>query len=411
MIKVGLLGLGTVGSGVYEIIKNKAEGIKNVTGKDVVISKILDKDSSKAKAYGLGEDVVTQDAYEILDDPSIDIIVEVIGGIDVPLEYMKRAIENGKHVITANKAVISPHFEELHALAEEKDVALLYEASVAGGVPILRELKSVLNINDVNYIKGILNGTTNFIMSKMYHENLTFQEALDQAHEFGYAEADPTDDIEGFDAARKISILASIAFKTHVAFKDVVCRGIKSVTAKDIQYFKEMHLAPKLIGSAALVNGECSASVEPVLVDSDAPFASVSDAYNSVSITGDIVGELQLYGSGAGKNPTANAVVTDIIDAILGNYKEYKFTNDKSIQITGSKLFEGRYYLRVAKEKFNGKEDILNIVDKYDFKYTVTHDEDDLTIYTESINSEVMADLVKELDLPESSLCYLRVEG
>ena len=411
MIKVGLLGLGTVGSGVYEIIRDKAEGIKNVTGKDVVISKILDKDSSKAKSYGLGEDIVTQDAYEILDDPSIDIIVEVIGGIDVPLGFMKRAIENGKHVITANKAVISPYFEELHALADKKDVALLYEASVAGGVPILRELKSVLNINNVDYIKGILNGTTNFIMSKMYHENLTFKDALDQAHEFGYAEADPTDDIEGFDAARKISILASIAFKTHVAFKDVVCRGIKSVTAKDIQYFKEMHLAPKLIGSAALVNGECSASVEPILVDSDAPFASVSDAYNSVSITGDIVGELQLYGSGAGKNPTANAVVTDIIDAVLGNYKEYKFTNDKSIKITGSKLFEGKYYLRVAKESFNGKEEILKIIDTYDFKYTVTHDEDDLTIYTESINSEVMEGLVKELDLPETSLCYLRVEG
>ncbi len=411
MIKVGLLGLGTVGSGVYEIIKNKAEGIKNVTGKNVVISKILDKDSSKAKEYGLGEDVITQDAYEILDDPNIDIIVEVIGGIDVPLEFMKRAIENGKHVITANKAVISPHFEELHKLARKKDVALLYEASVAGGVPILRELKSVLNINDVNYIKGILNGTTNFILSKMYHENLTFQDALDQAHEFGYAEADPTDDIEGFDAARKISILASIAFKTHVTFKDVVCRGIKSVTAKDIQYFKEMHLAPKLVGSAALVNGECSASVEPILVDSDAPFASVGDAYNSVSITGDIVGELQFYGSGAGKNPTANAVVTDIIDAVLGNYKEYKFTNDKSIKITGSKLFEGKYYLRVSKETFNGKEEVLNIVDKYDFKYTITHDEDDLTIYTESLNSEIMENLVKELDLPETSFCYLRVEG
>lgn len=410
MIKIGLLGLGTVGSGVYEIIKNKAAGIRNVTGKDVVISKILDKDFRKASAYNLTKDVLTDDPYEILDDPSIDIIVEVIGGIDLPLELMKRAIENGKHVITANKAVISPHFEELHALADKKDVALLYEASVAGGVPILRELKNTLNINDVNYIKGILNGTTNFIMSKMYYENLTFQDALDMAHEFGYAEADPTDDIEGFDAARKISILASIAFKTHVGFDDVICRGIKSVTAKDITYFKEMHLAPKLIGTAALVDGECSASVEPILVDSDDPFASVLDAFNSVSITGDIVGELQFYGSGAGKNPTANAIVTDIIDVILGNYKEYKFTNDKSIKTTGSKLFKGKYYLRVAKETFSGKEEVIKIIDKYDFKYTVTHDEDDLTIYTESIKSEVMEGLVKELDLPETSLCYLRVE-
>ena len=411
MIKVGLLGLGTVGTGVYEIIKNKAEGIKKVTGKDVVITKILDKDTSKIQTFGLADGVLTSDADEILNDPEIDVIVEVLGGIDVPLDFMKRAIKSGKHVVTANKAVISPHFEELHKLADDNNVGLLYEASVAGGVPILRELKSVLNINDVNHIKGILNGTTNFIMSKMYHENLTFKAALDLAHEYGYAEADPTDDIEGFDAARKISILASLAFKTHVAFEDVICRGITSLTAKDITYFKEMHLAPKLVGTAILANGECSASVEPVLVDSDAPFASVGDAFNSVSITGDIVGELQLYGAGAGKNPTANAVVTDVIDIVLGNYKEYTFTNDTSIKIGGSELFEGRYYLRIGKDVIKSKEETLKLIDSYDFKYTVTHDEDDLTIYTESINSEVMESLVSKLDLPKDTFCYLRVEA
>lgn len=410
MIKVGLLGLGTVGTGVYEILKNKSEGISKVTGRDIEITKILDRDSSKIEEFGLSEGVLTDNAYDILDDPEIDIIVEVLGGIDTPLEFIKRALNNGKHVVTANKAVISPHFEELNKIADDNKVGLLYEASVAGGVPILRELKSILAINDVSYIKGILNGTTNFIMSKMYDENLTFNEALDLAHKNGYAEADPTDDIEGFDAARKISILASIAFKTHVAFKDVICRGITSVTAKDIKNFKEMHLAPKLIGSAAIVGDECSASVEPILVDSDSPFASVKDAFNSVSIIGDIVGELQFYGSGAGKNPTANAVVTDVIDIALVNYKEYTFTNDESIKITGSKLFNGRYYLRIAEKVAKAKDDMLKVVDSYDFKYTVTHDEDDLTIYTETINSEIMEELINKLDLPENSFCYLRVD-
>lgn len=411
MIKVGLLGLGTVGSGVYEILKNKSEGIKRATGKSVEITKILDRDMNKIKEFGLAEGVLTDDADAILNDPDIDVIVEVLGGIDVPLDFIKRALKSGKHVVTANKAVISPYFEELHKLADENNVGLLYEASVAGGVPIIKELKSVLNINDVHNIKGILNGTTNFIMSKMYDENLTFEEALQEAHDNGYAEADPTDDIEGFDAARKISILASIAFGTHVAFSDVVCRGITSVTARDIKNFKEMHLAPKLIGSAVMKDGECSASVEPVLVDSDSPFASVKDAFNSVSITGDIVDELQFYGRGAGKNPTANAIVIDIIDILLGKHKEYSFTNNRDIKISGGKLFKGNYYLRISEEVASSKSDILALVDSFDFRYTVTHDEDDLIIYTKKLNSEVMESLIEKLDLPLDSFCYLRVES
>ncbi len=411
MIKVGLLGLGTVGTGVFEILKNKAEGIKNATGKEIEITKILDRNPDQVKGLDLGNAVLTSNVDDILDDPEIDIIVEVLGGIDTPLSFIKRAMENGKHVVTANKAVISPYFEELHKLALEKNVGLMYEASVAGGVPVLRELKSIIDINDVTYIKGILNGTTNFIMSKMYDENLTFAEALAKAHDKGYAEADPTDDIEGYDAARKISILASIAFKTHVAFDDVVCRGIKYITAKDIKNFKEMNLAPKLVGSAVLKDSECSASVEPVLVDSGAPFASVKDAFNTVSITGDIVGELQFYGSGAGKNPTANAVVIDIIDIALGNHNDYMYEIDNSIKISGSKLFSGNYYLRISEKVAKNKDEILKTVDGFDFKYTVTHDEDDLTIYTDKINSELMQELIEKLDLPDNNYCYLRVES
>lgn len=411
MIKVGLLGLGTVGTGVFEILKNKSKGIKNATGKEIEITKILDRNPDQVKGLDLGNAVLTSNADDILDDPEIDIVVEVLGGIDTPLSFIKKAIENGKHVVTANKAVISPYFEELHKLAAENNVGLMYEASVAGGVPILRELKSIIDINDVNYIKGILNGTTNFILSKMYDENLTFDEALAEAHDKGYAEADPTDDIEGYDAARKISILASIAFKTHVTFDDVVCRGIKYITAKDIKNFKEMDLAPKLIGSAAIKDSECSASVEPVLFDAGAPFASVKDAFNTVSITGDIVGELQFYGSGAGKNPTANAVVIDLIDIALGNHNDYLYEIDDSIKISGNKLFGGNYYLRISEKVSKTKDEILKTVDSFGFKYTVTHDEDDLTIYSDSITSELMEQLIEKLDLPDNNYCYLRVES
>ena len=408
MVKVGLLGLGTVGSGVYEILRDKKENLKKATGKNIEISKILVRDKSKDRGLGVDPSILTENVDDILNDSSIDILVEVLGGIELPYEYIIKALKSGKHVVTANKAVISPYLDELHKLADENNVGLLYEASVAGGIPVIKGLKDIIKINSVSNIKGILNGTTNFILSKMYDEDLSFDEALSLAHKYGYAEADPTDDIEGFDAARKISILASLGFGTHVGFDDVVCRGITSVSASDIKNFKDLSLVPKLIGSATVAGNECSASVEPLLADDSAPFASVKDAFNIVSIEGDIVDELQFYGRGAGKNPTANAVVTDILDIVLENYKEYSFINNTDIKPSGSKLFKGNYYMRVSNVN---SDKLLNSVNDAGLKHKVITSGHELVILTEKIDSESMESMIAKLNLPKGSFCYLRIES
>ncbi|KNF07548.1 homoserine dehydrogenase Hom [Gottschalkia purinilytica] len=411
MIKIGLLGLGTVGSGVYEIIRDKKDKLKKATGKNIEISKILVRDKNKDRGLNIDQSILTENADEIINDPNIDIIVEVMGGIDKAYSYISKSLKNGKHVVTANKAVISLHIDELHNLAKENNKGLLFEASVGGGIPVIKGLKEAIKINDVDNIKGILNGTTNFILSKMCDENLSFDEALDLAHKLGYAEADPTDDVEGYDAARKISILASLAFNTNASISDVMCRGITSISPLDIKNFKLMGLVAKLIGSATIDGNEFSASVEPILVDESAPFASVKDAFNIVSVEGCTVGELQFYGQGAGKDPTANAVVTDIIDIINESYKEYEYICNDSIKSGGTKLFKGNYYMRVSPNNVNEIPKIVNNLNKSGLEFKVIESDKDLVLITEQISSDQMEAIMNDLDLPQNSYSYLRIES
>lgn len=411
MIKIGLLGLGTVGSGVYEIIRDKKDKLKKATGKNIEISKILVRDKNKDRGLNIDQSILTENADEIINDPNIDIIVEVMGGIDKAYSYISKSLKNGKHVVTANKAVISLHIDELHNLAKENNKGLLFEASVGGGIPVIKGLKEAIKINDVDNIKGILNGTTNFILSKMCDENLSFDEALDLAHKLGYAEADPTDDVEGYDAARKISILASLAFNTNASISDVMCRGITSISPLDIKNFKLMGLVAKLIGSATIDGNEFSASVEPILVDESAPFASVKDAFNIVSVEGCTVGELQFYGQGAGKDPTANAVVTDIIDIINESYKEYEYICNDSIKSGGTKLFKGNYYMRVSPNNVNEIPKIVNNLNKSGLEFKVIESDKNLVLITEQISSDQMEAIMNDLDLPQNSYSYLRIES
>lgn len=412
MVKIGLLGLGTVGSGVYEIVKYKQDMLRKACGNGVEIAKILVRDSSKNRGLDVADGVLTENPDDILENPDIDIVVEVMGGIDQAYGYMKRALASGKHVVTANKAVISLHIEELHALAAENNCGLLYEASVAGGIPILKSLKEALKINKVDDIKGILNGTTNFILTKMYDEDLSFEEALKLAHEYGYAEADPTDDVEGFDAARKISIMASLAYGTNASISDVLCFGITSIRTIDVVEFKKMGFVPKLLGCATRSGNQFSAAVEPVLVHKSSVFASVKDAFNIVSIIGDTVGELQFYGQGAGKNPTGNAVVMDIVDIITENYKEYSFEADKSIVSDGGNLLNGLHYLRVSVEKEEDRSELIEKLNASGVKCKYRELERDLVIITEKISSERIETLVKvDLKLPKKTFAYLRIES
>lgn len=314
MIKVGLLGCGTVGSGVVELLKKNQETIAKRTGTTVVLKKVLEKDTVKCLELGLTEDMIAKDISEIINDDEIDIVVELIGGIEPAFSFITQAMQKGKHVVTANKDLIAVKGKDLFATAEENKVDFYFEASVAGGIPIIYPLKQSLAGNEIKEVIGILNGTTNYILTKMTKEGLDFDEVLKEAQELGYAEADPTADVEGLDAARKIAILSSIAFNSRVTLEDVYVEGITSITATDIKFAAELGYVIKLLAIAKEENGFIQTRVHPAFIPNNHPLAAVNDVFNAVFVRGDAVGEIMHYGRGAGKMPTASAVVGDIID-------------------------------------------------------------------------------------------------
>ncbi|WP_066503892.1 homoserine dehydrogenase [Abyssisolibacter fermentans] len=409
MIKIGLLGFGTVGSGVYEIITTNENFKKSMKDK-VMISKILVRDKNKDRNIKFPQNILTENADDILNDPEIDIVVAVMGGINPSYQYIIKAFENGKHVVTANKAVVSKYYDTFLTTAKKNNRAFLFEASVGGGIPVIKPLKQSVKINDVDKIKGILNGTTNFILTKMTEESYSFEDALKLAQELGYAEADPTDDIQGYDIARKLSILSNIAFKSTTSVENIKCRGISDISKCDIEKFDELGKKVKLVGSAIKIEDEYSASVEPLLVDKNSTLGTVNDAFNIVSVSGNTVGELQFFGQGAGKNPTANAVVCDIIDVINGEYENFDNDNKKVIDSAGAKLFEGSYYLRITPEN---KQQIPNLIDfllNKALKFKICEQDENLIIITEAIRADKMENLVELLNTEHKNYCYARFD-
>lgn len=318
-IHIGLMGMGTVGTGVVKVLLKNKESIKQKVGADLVLKRILDKNiekiSPKIQALGLKEDILTADVNDLLSDPEIDIIVEVIGGIQPAQEYIIKALENGKSIVTANKDLIAAHGKELFDVAALHEVDLFFEASVAGGIPIIQTLKESLAGNQIKHIMGIVNGTTNFILTKMSQEKKSFEEVLALAQDLGYAEADPTADVGGFDAARKVAILASIAFNTRVTDASVFVEGITNISALDIAYAQELGYAIKLLGITKEENGEVEVRVHPAMIPLTHPLSTVNDAFNAVFVEGDAVGKTMFYGRGAGELPTASAILGDIIAA------------------------------------------------------------------------------------------------
>lgn len=314
MIKVGLIGCGTVGSGVVELLQNNEEIITQRTGKIIKLKKVLDKDLEKCQALGLTADMLAKDINEIINDEEIDIVVELIGGIEPALTFITKAMEKGKHVVTANKDLIAVKGQQIFETAEKNQVDFYFEASVAGGIPIIYPMKQSLAANEIKEVIGILNGTTNYILTKMTQEGLDFADVLKEAQELGYAEADPTADVEGLDAARKIAILSSIAFNSRITLDDVYVEGITSITAADIKYADELGYVIKLLAIAKQEDGLIQTKVYPAFLPKDHPLAVVNDVFNAVFVQGDAVGEIMHYGRGAGKMPTASAVVGDIID-------------------------------------------------------------------------------------------------
>ena len=314
-IKIGLLGLGTVGRGVYRILSGNAESIRRKTGARLEVARILVRDRQKDRGLPVDPAVLTTDFREIVEDPEIEIVVEVMGGINPALEYSLAALKNGKSLVTANKDMVALHGRELFEAAAAGRADLLFEGSVGGGIPVIRPLKHCLAANRITRLMGIINGTTNYILSKMTAEGTSFEQALAEARAKGYAEADPSADIEGLDAARKLAILASIAFNSRVSLADVYVEGIGRITARDIAYAGELNYVIKLLGIARETEDGIQARVHPTLIPRFHPLASVNGVFNAIYIQGDAVGNTMFYGRGAGELPTGSAVVADVMEA------------------------------------------------------------------------------------------------
>ncbi|MCA0985231.1 homoserine dehydrogenase [Halobacillus yeomjeoni] len=319
-ITVGLLGLGTVGSGVVEILHDHKERIQHKTGCDVTIKAALVNDPSKKRELPTSSTLLTDRHEDITNDPDIDVIVEVMGGIDHTFTILMKAIKNGKHIVTANKDLIAKHGAELFEACQENKCDLFYEASVAGGIPVIRSIMDGLSSDRITKMMGIVNGTTNYIMTKMAQEGVDFDSVLKEAQDLGFAEADPTADVDGLDAARKMTILSILGFSMPYQLEDVDVKGIRGISLEDIKYAEELGYRIKLIGIAENDESGVSVSVEPTLLPIHHPLSSVNDEYNAVYVYGDAIGETMFYGPGAGKLPTATAVVSDLI-AVLKNIR------------------------------------------------------------------------------------------
>ena len=351
VINAALLGLGTVGTGVYKVLRQQRDEMEQKIGAVVEIKKILVRNLKKAAAKIDDPSVLTNNWKEIVEDDSIDLVIEVMGGIEPARTWILEAFQAGKHVVTANKDLVASYGSELLDSAAEYRRDFLFEASVAGGIPIIRPLKQCLAGNHISEVMGIVNGTTNFILTKMTQEGMEFAEALALATRLGYAEADPTADIQGLDAGRKMAIMASIAFNSRVTFQDVSTEGITQISSKDIRYAKELGCVIKLLGVARNTDTGIEVRVHPMLIPDTHPLATVNDSFNAVFVHGDAVDDAMFYGRGAGELPTASAIVGDVFDIVRNILADATgrigCTCYKQLPIKDPDDMESRFFLRL----------------------------------------------------------------
>ncbi len=314
MIGIGIIGLGTVGIGTYKILKEYNSLIKQRTGLDIKVVKIADIDLERNRGLSFKRGILTKDAYEVIDNPNIDIIVELIGGIQPAYDYIVRAIRKKKWVVTANKALLAEKWDEVFKVAEREHCEIGFEASVCGGIPVIRAIRDGLIGNKIHYILGILNGTSNYILTKMTEEDVSFNKALSEAQRLGFAEQDPTLDIEGIDAAHKLCILTRLAFNCSIHMKDIITGGISKIEPIDIGFAKEFGYRIKLLAVAKEEKGMVEVRVEPAMIPVAHPMSTVNGVYNATYVVGDKIGPNLYYGMGAGSDPTGSAVVSDIVD-------------------------------------------------------------------------------------------------
>jgi len=424
-ISIGLLGLGVVGSGVIKIVEDHQEELVHQLGRGVKVEKVLVRNIEKARQIEIDHDLLTTDCEDVLANPNIDIVVEVMGGVEDARKYILEALHAKKHVITANKDLIALHGPELEETAKQNGCDLFYEASVGGGIPLLRGLSDGLVSDRIQQVMGIVNGTTNYILTKMDQEGQDYEDALQKAQELGFAEADPTADVEGLDAARKMVILARLSFFTNVELEDVEVEGISNVSLTDIEYGKKLDLTMKLIGFANRLNNQIEVSVQPTFLSNTHPLASVNDEFNAVYVNGEAVGETMFYGPGAGSLPTATAVMSDVVAAIknmLLGVNGKKFVKPRfKMELTPADKRYSQFYLRLhVKDETGAFASISELFNQLDISFerilqtpvnkgfaeiiVVTHE-------TSFENFQNAMNKLDELDVIDTVESYFRVEG
>lgn len=368
VVNIGLIGFGTIGSGVVETFNKNLDLLENKVNKKINLKKVVDLDIKTDRGVDISQEVLSTDINDILEDPEIEIVIELIGGYQPALKFILRALENGKHVVTANKALLAKHWEEIISCAEKNHVRICFEASVGGGIPLLRPLNESLASNNFESIYGIINGTANYILTKMSDEGRSFEAVLKEAQEKGFAESDPTFDIEGDDTAQKLIILTIIGFGKYIKQENFHVEGISSITQEDISFARdELNCCIKLLAITKLVDENLEVRVHPTLVPMNHLLSSVNGVFNGVYLVGDIVGPIMMYGPGAGMLPTASAVVGDCIDIIENmNPVHYGPTKTPVKNVSNISDLQSKYYLRILTEDKPGVlHEISGILSKH----------------------------------------------
>lgn len=428
-VSVGIIGFGTVGTGTAKILLKNSNLIKKRTEIDFVLKRIADLDIKRERGIRVPEGILTTDANTIINDPNIDIVVELIGGIHPAKDFILQAIRNKKHIVTANKALLATEGNEIFAEAEKNSVEVGFEASVAGGIPIIKVLREGLVANNIMAIYGIINGTSNYILTKMTEEKVEFSEALKEAQRLGYAEADPTFDIEGIDSAHKLTILSSLAYGIPLMYNEVYKEGITKITAQDIEFAKELGYKIKLLAITKLADGEIEMRVHPTMIPNEYLISKVDGVFNAIYVEGDGVGETMYYGRGAGDMPTGSAVVADIVDIGKRIIRSQKAIEQKSrraaeqqFRIKKMEDIESMYYFRFsALDKPGVLSKISGILGDYNISIASVIQKGrriggsvPLVVLTHTAKEKDVLNAIKEIDnLPVVSdkTLFIRVEG
>lgn len=352
-ISVGIIGYGQIGSGLVRVLAKKKSELKRKTGVEIHIEAVCDMDFAKLQNANLKGIHISKDAREVIENKNINVIIELIGGIHPAEEFIISALKNKKHVITANKALLSQSLDKISKVANENNVNLYFEASVGGGIPIIKSLREGLVANEIEDISAIINGTCNFILTEMSNKGTTFKEALEAAQKQGYAEADPSLDIDGWDSAHKLVILSSLAYSTDIKLKDIYVEGIRDINAMDIKYSQEFGYALKLLAIAKKEKGGLQLTVHPTLLPKDYLLSQVNGSFNAICVKGDLVGETIFYGRGAGPEPTSSAIISDLVNLILDLKRDVNFQkielkpSGTNLKLQDFKDIDCRYYLRI----------------------------------------------------------------